>query len=210
MTNQTPESVIAEAMVNAGAPLMHSRVEDGVAAALRAANMLREPGAATDAREHLHAKCDCVPDLGPAHCHLCGNERGAPVPWPECSAVTPAVTNAIGRVRAIHAKEPVNGYNGTVSHICLSCERPWPCSTIEALDERDRFKGVEYIPDFSYDAWVLDEAVEILDEDGNLIPSGKHLRIFHQGRYVCDTCTNLLGQNVSWDRASFMEGHPLP
>lgn len=45
-----------------------------------------------DAREHLHAKCDCVPDLGPAHCHLCGNERGAPVPWPECSAVAPAVT----------------------------------------------------------------------------------------------------------------------
>ena len=44
MTNQTPESVIAEAMVNAGAPLMHSRVEEGVAAALRAANMLREPG----------------------------------------------------------------------------------------------------------------------------------------------------------------------
>ena len=45
-----------------------------------------------DAREHLHAKCDCVPDLGPAHCHLCSNERGAPVPWPECSAVAPVVT----------------------------------------------------------------------------------------------------------------------
>ena len=45
--------------------------------------------ATVDAREHLHAKCDCVPDLGPAHCHLCGNERGTPVPWPECSAVTP-------------------------------------------------------------------------------------------------------------------------
>ncbi len=40
-----------------------------------------------DARERLHAKCDCVPDLGPAHCHLCSNENGSPVPWPECSAV---------------------------------------------------------------------------------------------------------------------------
>lgn len=40
-----------------------------------------------DAREHLHAKCDCVPDLGPAHCHLCSNEKGEPVPWPECVAV---------------------------------------------------------------------------------------------------------------------------
>lgn len=44
MTNQTPESVIAEVLSSAGAPLMHSRVEEGVASALRAANMLREPG----------------------------------------------------------------------------------------------------------------------------------------------------------------------
>ena len=44
-----------------------------------------------DVREHLHAKCDCVPDLGPAHCHLCGNEKGEPVPWPECLAVRVAV-----------------------------------------------------------------------------------------------------------------------
>ena len=42
MTNQTPESVIAEALVNAGAPLMHSRVEEAVAGALRKAGMLAE------------------------------------------------------------------------------------------------------------------------------------------------------------------------
>lgn len=40
--NQTAESVIAEAMVNAGAPLMHSRVEESVAAALRAHGLLPE------------------------------------------------------------------------------------------------------------------------------------------------------------------------
>ena len=66
MTNQTPESVIAEAMVNAGAPLMHSRVEEGVASALRAANMLREPGvpdAATAALERVRARLgDILPD----------------------------------------------------------------------------------------------------------------------------------------------------
>ena len=39
-----------------------------------------------DAREHLHAKCDCVPDLGPAHCHLCTGE-GSPVRWDDCEAV---------------------------------------------------------------------------------------------------------------------------
>ena len=42
MTNQTPESVIAEAMFNAGAPLMHSLVEEAVAGALRKAGMLAE------------------------------------------------------------------------------------------------------------------------------------------------------------------------
>lgn len=46
--NPTAESVIAEAMVNAGAPLMHSRVEESVAAALRANNLLSE-GAPTEA-----------------------------------------------------------------------------------------------------------------------------------------------------------------
>lgn len=53
MTEKT-EDLIAEAMVNAGAPLMHSRVEEGVASALRAANMLREsavPDAALEAAE---------------------------------------------------------------------------------------------------------------------------------------------------------------
>lgn len=44
------------------------------------------PDAATDAREHLHAKCDCVPDLGPAHCHLCSAD-GSPVEWANCVAV---------------------------------------------------------------------------------------------------------------------------
>lgn len=123
--NQTAEQVIAEAMVNAGAPLMHSRVEESVAAALRAHGLLSEgapseddrealasilsehgagtylsmadailarwpraavPGAAPDAREYMHAKCDCVPDLGPAHCHLCSAD-GSPVEWANCVAV---------------------------------------------------------------------------------------------------------------------------
>lgn len=63
MTNQSPESVIAEAMSSAGAPLMHSRVEEGVASALRAANMLREhgvPDAATAAIERVTAERDAA------------------------------------------------------------------------------------------------------------------------------------------------------
>lgn len=50
---------------------------------------------------------------------------------------------------------------------------------------------------------------ELRDEDGDLISSGKHLRVLHQGGYVCDTCVNVLGINVRWDRADRMEGHPV-
>lgn len=69
-----------------------------VTAALRTAGLLRETTEPTnaqgDARDHLHAKCDCVPGLGPAHCHLCGDAQGSPVQWAECSAVRAALTEA--------------------------------------------------------------------------------------------------------------------
>lgn len=51
----TAEQVIAEAMVNAGAPLMHSRVEESVAAALRANGLLSE-GAPSEAQVGAAAK----------------------------------------------------------------------------------------------------------------------------------------------------------
>lgn len=49
--------------------------------------------AVPDVRELLHARCDCVPNLGPAHCHLCGNQQGTPVPWAECAAVREAIAD---------------------------------------------------------------------------------------------------------------------
>ena len=32
-------------------------------------------------REVAHWECDCVPDLGPTHCHACGDAAGHPVEW---------------------------------------------------------------------------------------------------------------------------------
>jgi len=29
----------------------------------------------------VHFKCDCVPDQGPEHCHLCGDDAGRPMAW---------------------------------------------------------------------------------------------------------------------------------
>jgi len=39
-----------------------------------------------------HWECDCVPNLGPSHCHGCGEVAGHPVPWIErtCENASPA------------------------------------------------------------------------------------------------------------------------
>ena len=31
--------------------------------------------------EPTHFKCDCVPNLGPPHCHGCSDHLGFPVEW---------------------------------------------------------------------------------------------------------------------------------
>ena len=103
MTNQTPESVIAEAMVNAGAPLMHSRVEERVAAALRAANMLREPGVPDAATEQAKQELAACLDLR-------AYWRGQSV---KARSERDAALAAIERVRAIH--EPIPIYEGAES-----------------------------------------------------------------------------------------------
>lgn len=55
-----------------------SEVRDSVSHAARTS--LHDP------REVAHIACDCVPDLGPEHCHLCSNRNGKETPWSECSA----------------------------------------------------------------------------------------------------------------------------
>ena len=59
-------------------------------------------------------------------------------------------------------------------------------------------------------AELPETGLEVRDGDGDLVVSGEHRRVLHQGGYVCDTCVNILGINVRWDRADRMEGHPLP
>lgn len=31
----------------------------------------------------VHIRCDCVPSIGPAHCHACSRREGREVPWAE-------------------------------------------------------------------------------------------------------------------------------
>lgn len=34
-----------------------------------------------DARMDFHMECDCVPDLGPSHCHKCTDDSDSVVAW---------------------------------------------------------------------------------------------------------------------------------
>lgn len=79
-------SVVAR--MSDGYPSVVFVTDETIADAILAAGFSRAtvPDAATDVREYLHAKCDCVPDLGPAHCHLCSAD-GSPVEWANCVAV---------------------------------------------------------------------------------------------------------------------------
>lgn len=37
----------------------------------------------TDPRDVAHIECDCVPHLGPSHCHLCSKRESREVRWSE-------------------------------------------------------------------------------------------------------------------------------
>ena len=148
MTNQTPESVIAEAMVNAGAPLMHSRVEEGVAAALRATNMLREPGAPDAATEQAKQELAACLDLR-------AYWRGQSV---KARSERDAATAATERVRAIH----VRGTSSIGVDWCLDDHHKWPCPTIAALDEAPKPAEPEWEAEKQYRA-IIGRPWNILD-----------------------------------------------
>ena len=63
----------------------HCEYGDEIArAALTAAAPLIAAQATTnDPRKVAHIQCDCVPDLGPSHCHLCSERAGREMPWSE-------------------------------------------------------------------------------------------------------------------------------
>ena len=62
----------------------------------------------TDPREVAHIECDCVPDLGPSHCHLCSERRGAPVPWTTAHPA-PSVKPSVEDVARRHSRVSMDG-----------------------------------------------------------------------------------------------------
>jgi len=56
------------------------------------------PSHRTPTPSSVHSRCNCVPELGPEHCHVCGDDEGRPVAWAESHA-TPDV-GVLAEVRA--------------------------------------------------------------------------------------------------------------
>lgn len=149
MTNETPESVIAEALSSAGAPLMHSRVEEGVASALRAANMLLEPGGPDAANEELVRIKPLFENLSREYPNECNKRVKAEAERDAATAAIASVTaerdSAMARIaKAWELHEPFTwsfGYGPVQS--CKWCAdhgapqevASWPCPTIQALGD---------------------------------------------------------------------------
>ena len=72
---------------------LHSNFENAYRDIARAAI-----AAMTPTPSGVHFRCNCVPELGPEHCHVCGDDEGRPVAWAESHA-TPDV-GVLAEVRA--------------------------------------------------------------------------------------------------------------
>lgn len=141
--NKTPEAIIAEAMVSAGAPLMHSRVEEAVAGALRKAGMLAEQSGQVCAWCPSPARGSAHHNDGKLHpsCGQVNHGQGWVPDYPverigAIEAERDAALAAIAAANAIHVEREHRTLDGTYlgGTVCDGCRRPWPCPTIQALD----------------------------------------------------------------------------
>ena len=135
--NTTPETIIAEAMVGAGAPLMHSRVEEAVAGALRKAGMLVERSEQVCAWCPSSARGSAWHNDGKLHpsCGQIDHGQGWVPEYPvdvlmSVRVERDAALSTIAKVRGMHTR------GGPNDGFCRYCQRyggTWPCPTIRAL-----------------------------------------------------------------------------
>lgn len=70
--------------------------------------------------EDQHWECDCVPELGPSHCHRCSAKEGYVVPWGECSRV-----NYVYTVGFVSPSEAVVAHDEWIFTEDQSLAREW-------------------------------------------------------------------------------------
>ena len=144
--NKTPEAIIAEAMVSAGAPLMHSRVEESVAGALRKAGMLAEQSGQVCAWCPSPARGSAHHNDGKLHpsCGQVSHGQGWVPDYPverigAIEAERDAALAEVERVRQAEAliAEAANLHRPTLPGFgpksCTHDGRAWPCPDSIAL-----------------------------------------------------------------------------
>lgn len=60
-------------------------------------------------QEHAHWRCDCVPDLGPAHCHRCSRIQGRAVAWEQAPCAEYAETALLAAETALAVRPRMEG-----------------------------------------------------------------------------------------------------
>lgn len=90
-------------------------------------------------REVAHWECDCVPDLGPTHCHACSDAAGHPVEWAD-STHGPSAEVAELRARvdpqADSLRQKLWEYLGTETYLCDRDASAWGYGTMSLDDFR--------------------------------------------------------------------------
>jgi len=64
----------------------------------------------TAALRETHHRCDCTPDLGPAHCRLCSLEAGTDVTW-QAAPCAPAAHDRAVRAEACEHLQHLRGHD---------------------------------------------------------------------------------------------------
>jgi len=76
--------------------------------------------------ETMHVRCDCVPNLGPAHCHDCD------VPYSECRAPIAPVTPSPDREKLI-AELRRQAHSAALRHDTVLCNALWEAAAALAV-----------------------------------------------------------------------------
>jgi len=102
-------------------------------------------------QEFLHIECDCVPEYGPSHCHLCSGD-GQPVEWP-CRFAASMGAFAVGLV-AVAKAEALRGAANDWT------QGAWANTPRHADRITDRMKAAQYAGD-----WLRARALAV-EQDG--------------------------------------------
>lgn len=100
------------------------------------------------ARDQVHFCCDCVPHLGPPHCHRCHTERGKETPWTQCITVADererAVAEVVEPIRALAygwfppLARPAVGYEAVRQSCARQLRAALPAQPADQAQETDR------------------------------------------------------------------------